>query len=68
MRKIWAFWALATLSCAVPALADSITVEHTSVCIQSVCVYGTTDAELPDAAHLDADRHNDGWASTPERG
>lgn len=49
--KIWAFSALAALFCTAPALADSITVEHTSVCVQSICDFGTTEASLPNATN-----------------
>ena len=49
MRKIWAFWALVAAQCAVPAWADSITVEHTSVNVQGINAFGITNAQLPNA-------------------
>jgi hypothetical protein len=38
------------LTIAASAHAASISIEHTSVCVQSICDFGTTNAALPNAA------------------
>jgi hypothetical protein len=51
LRLSWLVSVLAALAIVPSALSATITIENTSVCVQSICDFGTTNAALPNATN-----------------